>query len=124
MPPFESMDRHQKAVYWEKTRDDNYGNPVVTHPIELDVRWEPALTQIKDNQGNVITINGVIFSDRELVIGSVFWKGTIFDLPTDSSDPTDLHRIVNRFETPSLCGRYTQWSYGVSRYKESLPTVE
>lgn len=126
MPPFETMDRPQKATYWEKTGDDNLGLPVVTStPVQLDVQWDDNQSEALDPKGNVITVDATVFTGgMRLIIGSIIMLGTVADWQgTGSAEvPTDLLTVKTVKITPDLKGRNRVYFYGLMRYNDELPT--
>lgn len=122
MPPLETYDRWQKAVYWAKAADDEAGQPQVMGPLELNVRWEEQRGEAVDPAGDVIAIDGTITVDREIAIGSLFWKGKLDDLDPESTT-LKLMQVMTYKEIPDIKARNIQWELGVQRFRGSLPEV-
>lgn len=125
MPPFETMDRPQKATYWEKTGTDRLGQFVVGIPVTLDVQWDDNSAEMLDPKGNTITVDATVFTDRPLVMGSIMRYGTLADWQGTGSVlvPSGLMEVKAVSITPDLKGRNKVYFYGLYRYGDVLPTV-
>jgi len=125
MPAFETMDRPQKITYWERLGTNRLGNFVIGSPIELKVQWDDRASRTMDSKGNWIGIDGTLFTNRVLKIGSIVRLGTISDWQGTGSGlvPTDLMEIKTGDEVYDLKGRNQVFFYGMMRYTDSLPIV-
>ena len=126
----ESTGRYQKAVYWEASGVDDYGNSTVKEAVELDVRWEETYREVlhdaspmTTNPGKKIAIIAVLTVDREIPQGSIFWKGALTDLVGTGSDIPNLCQVVTYDETPDAKGRNFSRSVTLMRARDSLPNL-
>lgn len=128
MPPFETMDRTERALLWETTGGiDQYGQyayDFLAYPVEICVRWNDDRMLSSDAQGNPLTLDAEVIYDREVKVGSLMWKGRLSDLPgTGTAAPeADLMVVETRKRVKDIKGRFTRWSYGLLRFKDTLPT--
>lgn len=125
MPPFETMDRPQKATYWAKRGVDRLGQFVVSAPVQLDVQWDDNSQEVLDHQGNVITVSATVFTNQTLVMGSLMRYGTLSDWQGTGSGSvnTGLMEIKSVQITADLKGRNKVYYYGLMRYNDTLPTL-
>lgn len=128
MPAFETMDLTEKALLWETTGGlDQYGQyayEFLDSPVQRCVRWVEKRSLASDANGNPLSLDATVIMDREVAVGSLMWRGSLTDLPgTGTAAPeTDLMIVVLRSRTKDIKGRYTRWSYGLTRFKDTLPT--
>lgn len=123
MPAFETMDLIHTAVYWEPSGVDDDGNKTIVSSdgIEIPCRWIDTPSEVRDQKGNVIAIDGTAIVDQQLTIGGILRLGNLSDLP----DPlTDLKYIWQTPTTPDIKGRNTRRKVLFMRYTDTLPTVE
>lgn len=119
----ERSHRYQKAVYWPLTGRDRYAAATVdpANPLELDVRWVDVLQEVRDPQGNTITIEAEVEVDRDIPIGSKLWKGALDDLPGTAFLPeTDVMQVYSFNATPDLRNRQTYRVLKLMRSKDTL----
>lgn len=123
MPQPELFHRHQKAVYWPSAGYDNYGKAYVTDAskVELDVRWEFRKGDILDARGNTIAYDATVVVDRVIANGSILWKGSLDDLPDDTSNYSDLWQVIEYSEIPDLKNRYYRRLVYLKRHSDRLP---
>jgi hypothetical protein len=124
MPPFERMDRKQKALLYAKEDDDTHGRAVVSEtPEEIGVRWVQRQSEALDPQGATITVDATAHVGQEVEIGSVMWLGGLEDLSGTSLVPeSDLFQVVTYTGVPDIKGRNTRREVGLIRFGSSLPT--
>src|ERR1044072_4118628 len=79
MPPIETFERNQKAVWWPKLGRDGYGDSLRCDGVELDVRWEWTRGQLIDELGNLVGYDAEVALDREVGIGDLMWLGELAD---------------------------------------------
>lgn len=123
MPAFEVMDLIHKAIYWEPSGVDDDGNHTIVSSdgVEIPCRWVDTPSEVRDQKGNVIGIDGTAIVDRQLKVGGILWRGRIHDLP----DPlTDLKYIWQTPTMPDIKGRNTRRKVLFMRFTDTLPTVE
>ena len=107
MPAIETLDRYQKAVYWERTGYDTYGQPTVAEPVEISVRWETGKREVDDGKGGTISFDAEAVVDRTIPIGSRMWFGELSDwVGTGSAGgDDDVHIVVIAPEIKDIKGR-------------------
>lgn len=121
MPNVEVMNLLQKAVLWERSAVDRYGEPTVSDPVEIDVRWEEGLQETIDAEGTPVAASGTVDVDQDIPVGSILWLGELADLP----DPvtSGLVEVVSSDKVPDIKGRVYARSVTVRKWRASLPTI-
>lgn len=118
---YQTKNLKQKAVYWAATStNNNFGDPKLSAPVEIDSRWEFTNGEITDENGNTIGYEGKVAVDREIAVNSILWKGEQRDL---SSPPTNLKSVVAYKEIPDLKGRRFRRIAYVIRHNNTLPDL-
>ena len=112
--------RTQKATYWAKAGDNDYGEPTVSAGIEISVRWEQSKEDGLGNQSNSIPYDASVVVDRVIAVGSIMWLGKLLDLPTTT---TDLFQVADYDEIPDIKGRKYRRVLKLLRYGDTLPTI-
>lgn len=120
MPALEKLFRHQKAVLWEASGKDDYGEVTVDAAAEITVRWAERRREGVDPQGNTIAIDATAVVDREIAVGSIMWLGALVDLPTPL---TDLNQVVNYNSIPDIKGREFYRTVSLIKYGNTLPVL-
>lgn len=126
MPPLESMDRHEKAVLWARVGTSPTGGAVVSAtPVELDVRFDDAQTEMLDAHGNNVGLDGAIVTDRIIPNGSILWKGSLDDITGtgSASYPTSgLLEVKMTTSIKDIKGRNVYYTAGFLKYNDIIPT--
>lgn len=121
MPPIETSERYEKAVLWEFAGVDNYGKTLIYPPEEITVRWEEAKgNPSSDRNGEPVFFDSTAYTDFEVTIGSILWRGALVDLP---ENPTNLKRVKDNEDTPDIKGRFRQYDITMERYTQKLPQI-
>lgn len=127
MPAFETSDRVQKAVLWIPTGDNVYGQKVVgTNGVEINVRWVGKTAERLNPQGNTITLDATIITDRVIPIGSIIWQGSLDDIPGTATPriPTSrFYEVKTMNSTGDIKNRFTRYEAGLMRYSDSFPST-
>jgi hypothetical protein len=123
MPPFEKMDRRQKALLWPKTGDDGYGNPRLGAVTELLVRWTWKSSVVVSPQGNTIGTDATVVVDQAIPIGSLMWLGGLADLEPGAQPTSNIMEVVTAPTATDLKNRVTRRTVVLRRYGGSLPVV-
>lgn len=134
MPAFETMDRRQYALLWERSGTNSYGEPTVSVGVELNptvsdggVRWVHKSQLMLDPLGNTIQVDATVVVNRDVEIGSIMWEGGLDDVPGTgtSGAPPDgqLMEVVTKDRATDLKNRYTRRTLGLKRFNGTLPTV-
>ncbi len=123
MPPFETMDRHQTAVLWNKVGDDSYGEPLHGDPEEIQVRWTYKRTQIVDAKGNSVGIDAQAVVNQEIIAGSQMYLGSLsFWTGTGSADEdVEVMEVVAYNYTSDIKNRNVRRTVMLRRFRASLP---
>jgi hypothetical protein len=123
MPAQETKGRHQKAVLWEVSGTDRFGNQTHSGPTELTVRWEYGQTTGLDSQGNTITIDATVQVNQRIGVGSKMWLGELIDwygTGSGDQDNTIMH-VVNYNDVPDLKGRNSRKQVLLKFDKDTTP---
>ena len=113
--------RTQSVVCWERAGTDEYGEPTVSDPISLTVRWERGLAQEIRPSSNPTAIDATLWVDRDLEIGSMVRIGSLLDLPGTADE---ILEVVEMQTIPDIKGRAYERVALCRRYRDMLPTVE
>jgi hypothetical protein len=111
---------------WERVGNDAYGEPIVSSPIELRVRWEDTDDEMRKPDSTLIRLAATVVVDRKVPIGSIMWKGDLDDWngTGSSTDEIDLMQVEAYLETPDLKNRYLRRVLRLSRFRSTLPTIQ
>lgn len=121
MPPISRKSLRQRAVYWAYSGTDRNGDPVLSSPVEIKVRWETDRSESINDDGTPISIDGNVKVDRAIVVNSVLWLGRLSELPTPVTNPMI---VVSTSDTPNMKGRVIERWVVLRKYSNhNLPTV-
>lgn len=129
MPALEGMGRHQKAVLWEKTGVDRYGETVRATPVELDVRWEEGSTDMLLPDGTKVKLEGVVVTNRAVPEGSLMWLAPNAALSPleqwygtgSAGDDSGVMMVHSKDTAPDLKGRNVRYELNMVKYRDTLP---
>lgn len=112
---------NQKAVVWDHTGYDSAGDTIVSHPRQIQARWEFRRQQLIDENGAPIAVDATVFVDQEIAVDSIIWKGAIEKVP----DPIKkLYIVVFYEETPDInCDEFER-ILGIKKFRDKLPEIE
>lgn len=113
----------QKAVIWDLSGRDNYGQEQVSEAREIDCEWPQNFTESQGNQDTKESSNDTLVVNEDLTIGSILWFGAEVDLPTGTASPEPLYVIVGRSKSPDIKGRKFRRTITVARYSSTLPEI-
>jgi hypothetical protein len=116
MPAVECGGRTQKAVLWEATGLDDYGQPVVGQPEEVLVRWDETDAESPD----AIAISATVVMPRRVAEGSEMWLGSLDDYGAQATAPTRM-RVVSRSSVQDVRGRKVHHTAGLARLGAATP---
>lgn len=122
MPPLETAWRYQTAVLWSATGAyDTYGQPAVSDPVEVSVRWTDRRSEANLSNGETITLDATVVSGAEVPVHSRMWLGTLEDWDSTGSDTDDTRvmRVATVSVTPDIKNRptHTHYELGLQRYR-------
>jgi hypothetical protein len=82
----------QDCVYWPLASSesggrsfDNYGQPVLSEPIEIKCRWEDVSEEFITSDGTKLMSKAKVYVDRDVDKGGVLMLGVLDDI-TDSEN--------------------------------------
>lgn len=119
----ETMERNDRATLWVANGVNDYSEPTVSEPVEIDVRWESRRGERGDAQGNVVVYDAVVVVDRVIPIQSILRLGTIADYRASDTDDLLLYSVVDFSGIPDLKGRNTRRLAYCKRYSNQLPEI-
>jgi hypothetical protein len=127
MPPLETNDRQQRACVWT-VANNRYGQKRVTGgPAEITVRWNDVHKQVRDAEGNTVTIEAeVVLGDDEVAIGQIMWLGRIKDLPGTGFEhvpEVGIMIVYGSYKTPDIKGRNFRRTLQLMRLTDTLPVT-
>lgn len=117
--------RRQDAVLWSRAGIDDAGEATVSAPVEIRVRWVDRQMEALDVRGETIALDALVVTDQAIIIGSILRQGTIEDYEdlADDAEGTELYQVVTERTTPDVKGRISRRTYGLIRWRDSLPEV-
>ena len=123
MPPIETMERNQKAVLWEKSGTDRYGEPTLEAPVEIDVRWNdkaPALANSPNKETERIDATAVVAQD--IPLGSDMWLGTLNSWygVGSAGDGTNVVTVIRSRKVPDLKAVNIWREIGMTRKRDKV----
>lgn len=123
MPKPETSFRRQWAVLWPAGGYDEFGQPTVGEPQEIQVRWVNRQSRALSPEGNTITLDASVVTVEDIPVGSIMWEGTLDDWYGIGSAGQDsgLMEVVSADYTPDLKGRVWRKNLGLKFYKDTLP---
>lgn len=82
----------QTCVYWEPASADSggsdfddYGQPVVTDPVELNCRWEDINEEFVGANGTRQLSKSKVYVESDVVVGGILMLGEIDDITDESN---------------------------------------
>ena len=121
MPAIEIRGLNDYAVLWAASTVDQYGRFKVSSPVEIQVRWEDATQESGGAEDTVEAWPVTVYLNQAVTVGSIMWHGRMRDLP---DVPTDLHKVSGINTVSDIKGRKYQRTATLTRYTDTLPTVE
>lgn len=123
MPSLDKRNLFQKAVLWTASSAvDDYGEPVVVEPVEINCRWLDRVFETVTVEGTPLRLEAEVIVGREVPLGSKLWKGTLesWQAGTGSAgDATKVMYVRTYRETPGVKNRYAVKKVGLSFSKDS-----
>jgi hypothetical protein len=123
MTSVERVSIPQKAMMWAQSGTDNYGEPQVTSPQEIDVEWPQGFSESNGVQDSKESSSDTLIVNENIALGSILWFGAEIDLPSGTADPSPLYVVTSRRVEPDIKGRNFRYTLTVSRYSNTLPTL-
>lgn len=128
MPKLSERNLYQKAVLWAATPNvDDYGEAVVSEPVEISCRWIDRRSETVDDTGSPLSLDATVIVDREIPQGSKLWKGTLESWQTGTGSAGNDTRVMyvrTYRETPGIKNRYLVRKVGLSRSKDTPEVIE
>ena len=125
MPSIETAWRYQKAVLWEKTGVNDYGEDVVSStPVEISVRWENKQSDMLDPVGATVRVDAQVVVAQEVAVGSRMWEGSLSEwLGTGSVGvESDVCIVVAIDRVPDIKARKIRRTLGLKLSGDDVPT--
>ena len=79
--------RKQTAVYWPLASSDSggadyddYGQPIVSDPVEVECRWEAVNEEFVDKNGTRQLSKAKVYTDQDVDVGGILMLGTEDDI--------------------------------------------
>lgn len=95
----------QTCVYWPPAEMDSggdgfddYGQPVVTSPMELDCRWEDRAEEYIGADGTMLISRSVVFVSEDVEVGGILMLGEL----TDITDAVNIKENEGAWEIKSF----------------------
>jgi hypothetical protein len=88
----------QKAVYWGLQSSesggvafDSYGVPLLTSPVEINVRWEDTQEEFIDSKGTKRISSAKIFVGQDVSVGGILMLGELTDVVDETHPKENPH---------------------------------
>lgn len=126
MTSLESSSRYQDAVLWTFSGRDEMGEPILSEPEEICVRWQTKRTEMKDAMGNKVVVDALVHVNQEILIGSQMWLGELsYWLGTGSAGHDDeVMTVVVFHKAGDVKGRCYRRVVGLRKFKDTPGEVE
>lgn len=122
MSKVESGSRYQDAVLWAFAGYSANGEPKVSSPVDIVVRWEQGFSTSIGADGTPITFDGTVFVDQDVNVHGILLLGTtVANLPSPVTG--DLMEVIRRDKIPDIKGRANQRTLDLKRWRKTLPRV-
>jgi hypothetical protein len=123
--PYQELDYRYRifpAVIWPVIGYNQYGEPMLGGPSQIQVRWDDDRHEVMDPKGNVITLEASVILPQRVLIGSLMWRGLLSSwYGTGSALPeNDVMQIIMYDETPDLKGRCFRREAHLMRYHNKI----
>lgn len=113
----------QRAVLWAASSPSRYGETRVNSPIEIPCRWEQGVTLANDPVANHHQVDGTVYVDQEVPLGSILRLGGLEDLPTSSNYYDGLYEVVGIGLVPNVKAQSFRRPLTIVKYKDQLPQL-
>ena len=123
MTSIERVSIPQKAVLWVFSSFDNYGQPIVSAPEEIEIEWPQNLSESNANQDSKNSASDQVVVNESIALHSILWFGKEEDLPSGTAPPTPLYTVTGRSTQPDIKGRAFRYTLTVQLFSNTLPTV-
>lgn len=124
MPPLETMDLTEPAVYFPPGRD-RYGDTTRGDPVEIMTRWETGRRETVDANGTPMALDCTLAVCRELQKGGLLWLGCLEDWYGTGSGGTDAEKELLEVklysEARDLKGRHVRREVGLAFFRHTIP---
>lgn len=125
MPPIETAWRKQVLTVWMSTgvgSNDDYGNPTIEDPVQLEVRWQYVDRDTIDNKGDPVKIVAEAVVDRDVPMYSIIWLGELSAwYGTGSGNAAELLQVMETRKAMDIKGRHTRRVLAMRHYGSSIP---
>ena len=128
MPSLEISVRRQKVLYYEYARADRNGEPVVRNWVELPARFTLRRREMTAPDGTPIITDAQVKVGRALEFRSLVWEGGEDDITGTAANPSaeqgPFYTVVSEARATDDKNRFTSYTYGLQRFRDTLPTIE
>mgnify|MGYP001597480008 FL=1 len=84
----------ETVTYWRPTGYNEFGDPVLASPGEIDARWEDKSMLFIDKNGDEKHSRAVIFSTTGVLVGGYLYRGSSETMNPETVDGADQIRRV------------------------------
>ena len=70
----------QVVVWWQRTGNDRYGQPVFAAAVEIAARWSDAVKETIGDTGTTVRSESQVLVDRDMTRGDWLYLGAKVDL--------------------------------------------
>lgn len=81
--------RKQKAVYWEQTTANEFGQLGYAAPVQVECRWDDAIVEFIAKDGTTKRSRSVVYVDRDMKTGDMLKLGALVDVLSELDSGTD-----------------------------------
>lgn len=75
------------TLYWKPPGRDGVGGYLWDHPEEIMTRWDFKSSLIYNESGGETESNAIVWTNKDIELGSYLWKGTLKEV-TDFKKPS------------------------------------
>lgn len=91
----------QVATYWSNPVSDGFGGYTYDAPVAILCHWKDKTERVTDERGNEVVSKAVVYTDSELAVGGLLYKGELLNIQTDPKE-LDTETIMVIVEVPDL----------------------
>lgn len=128
MPPPEETGLNQRAILWEFQEHDRNGEPTVSRPVELWVRWDDTQRDMMGADGSKISVDATVVATQDIAVDSIMWEGGFDDVPgtgtgSDQVPESSLMQVKAFSESFDARGIVSHREYGLVFYQDTMPRI-
>lgn len=120
MPRPEYSHRPHKAVLWVFSgRYDRSGQPEVSAPVEIDVRWNENEANVTTPKEGTIRVDATVIVAQAVAIGSRMYRGRLTDLTGGAAPTGQTMEVKTTSAIDDIKGRNTARELGLIRMRDT-----